>query len=69
MIFIASHLIGVWLEKRSHFHSCVVLFDHSFKGLESQHNVFYDSQADIDHMFFHYGQNLSVHMHVWNKTH
>lgn len=42
----------------------VVLFDHSFKGLESQHNVFYDSHADIDHMFFHYGQNLSVHMHV-----
>lgn len=47
----------------------VVLFDHSFKGLESQHNVFYDSHADIDHMFFHYGQNLSVHMHVWNKIH
>ena len=29
-----------------------MLFNYSFRGLESQHKVFYDSHADIDHMFF-----------------
>lgn len=64
MIFITSHLIGMFDWKNEVIFTRVVLFDHSFKGLESQHNVFYDSHADIDRMFFHYGQNLSVHMHV-----
>lgn len=39
----------------------VVLFDHSFKGLESQHDVFYDSHADRSHVFSPWTESFSPH--------
>lgn len=61
MIFITSHLIGMFDWKNEVIFTRVVLFDHSFKGLESQHDVFYDSHADRSHVFSPWTESFSPH--------